>query len=312
MFAQSEFADFDDFQKMAGDWDLDFRQLDRGAAAVSAARVKSRHASILRIQFGRRYEQIGCPPPDTLSVGVPDRIIDNLRWRSALVPPASLICFAPDKEFMGVSQPGFVGSTLSFDAAHLARISDDVGESKTTDMMALPLVISGADITAVSGLQRSISSLFGLAATGTDMPPSWVSKLLHEDIPMGLIEILSSSEHDTPAGRPPLRERDRARKRAMVYINEHAHEAPTVAAICRAAGVSWRTLDYAFREQFGLTPKAYLQATRLQAVRNSLKKSDRQALIADIAGNWGFWHMGQFAADYRRMFGELPSETLAG
>ena len=33
---------------------------------------------------------------------------------------------------------------------------------------------------------------------------------------------------------------------------------------------------------------------------------------ADSANNWGFWHMGQFAKDYRRLFGELPSKTLHG
>ncbi|MCK5375915.1 MAG: helix-turn-helix domain-containing protein, partial [Acidobacteria bacterium] len=32
--------------------------------------------------------------------------------------------------------------------------------------------------------------------------------------------------------------------------------------------------------------------------------------VTDVANNWGFWHMGQFAADYRKMFGELPSQTL--
>ena len=31
--------------------------------------------------------------------------------------------------------------------------------------------------------------------------------------------------------------------------------------------------------------------------------------IAEIANGWGFWHMGQFAADYRQHFGALPSET---
>ena len=32
--------------------------------------------------------------------------------------------------------------------------------------------------------------------------------------------------------------------------------------------------------------------------------------ILNIANDWGFWHMGQFAADYKSLFGELPSETL--
>jgi transcriptional regulator GlxA family with amidase domain len=33
--------------------------------------------------------------------------------------------------------------------------------------------------------------------------------------------------------------------------------------------------------------------------------------IADAANAWGFWHMGQFAKDYRTLFGELPSQTRA-
>jgi AraC family ethanolamine operon transcriptional activator len=31
--------------------------------------------------------------------------------------------------------------------------------------------------------------------------------------------------------------------------------------------------------------------------------------LNSFANNWGFWHMDRFAADYRRQFGELPSET---
>jgi AraC family ethanolamine operon transcriptional activator len=35
-----------------------------------------------------------------------------------------------------------------------------------------------------------------------------------------------------------------------------------------------------------------------------------KARITGIANSWDGWHMGQFAKDYRRQFGELPSETL--
>jgi len=48
----------------------------------------------------------------------------------------------------------------------------------------------------------------------------------------------------------------------------------------------------------------------MNGVRRDLQRADPSEKIADVANRWGFWHMGQFAADYRRQFGELPSETL--
>ena len=99
-------------------------------------------------------------------------------------------------------------------------------------------------------------------------------------------------------------------QKARDYIDAHADGPPAIQDVCQAAGVSWRTLDYAFRELFGVTPKQYLQATRLDGVRKELHRRGPSAKISDIANNWGFWHMGQFAADYKRQFGELPSETV--
>ena len=50
---------------------------------------------------------------------------------------------------------------------------------------------------------------------------------------------------------------------------------------------------------------------RLNAARRELRHGGPDTVVADVANHQGFWHMGQFAADYRRMFGELPRETLA-
>jgi AraC family ethanolamine operon transcriptional activator len=111
--------------------------------------------------------------------------------------------------------------------------------------------------------------------------------------------------------KPSFRKRDRALRRAKAYLSEHAQEPLTVRDLCRVTEVSERTLRYAFLEQFGVSPKSYLQAIRFNGVRRQLRNADPSAAtIADVANHWGFWHMGQFAADYRRLFGELPSETL--
>jgi AraC family ethanolamine operon transcriptional activator len=97
---------------------------------------------------------------------------------------------------------------------------------------------------------------------------------------------------------------------ACDYVDAHVANAPSIQDVCHVAGVSWRTVDYAFRDLFGVTPKQYLQATRLDGVHKELRRKGPATKITDIANDWRFWHMGQFAADYRRQFGELPSETL--
>jgi AraC family ethanolamine operon transcriptional activator len=33
--------------------------------------------------------------------------------------------------------------------------------------------------------------------------------------------------------------------------------------------------------------------------------------VKSVALSHGFWHLGQFARDYRETFGETPTETLA-
>jgi AraC family ethanolamine operon transcriptional activator len=82
--------------------------------------------------------------------------------------------------------------------------------------------------------------------------------------------------------------------------------------LCRELDVSERTLHYAFQEVRGLSPMAYFMAIRLNAVRQELKTAPDTATVHEIAQRWGFWHTGEFAAAYRRLFGELPSQTLNG
>lgn len=96
------------------------------------------------------------------------------------------------------------------------------------------------------------------------------------------------------------------------FIWIHAGHPPPMAEICKQAGVSQRTLQYAFQDVYHMTPKAYLNAIRLNGVRRQLRALTQQSTrVADSANEWGFWHMGQFAKDYLRLFGETPSATLA-
>jgi len=98
--------------------------------------------------------------------------------------------------------------------------------------------------------------------------------------------------------------------RAQEYMREHVDEPLTIEDLCRELRVSRRTLQYGFREVLRLNPVAYLRALRLNGVRRALRAPVPGTSVQDVAARWGFWHLSHFASDYRRMFGELPSETM--
>jgi len=83
--------------------------------------------------------------------------------------------------------------------------------------------------------------------------------------------------------------------------------------IVKAAEVSERTLEYAFKAVTGLTPVAYLVRLRLHRVRQTLLAAPPgSTTVSAEALRWGFWHFGEFARAYKDCFGELPSDTLLG
>ena len=83
--------------------------------------------------------------------------------------------------------------------------------------------------------------------------------------------------------------------------------------LARAAGVSERTLRTAFHEYFGTSPNRYVQLKHLHGIHRALKAAEPdEATVTQILAEHGEWALSRFAARYRRLFGELPSETLRG
>jgi AraC-like DNA-binding protein len=100
-------------------------------------------------------------------------------------------------------------------------------------------------------------------------------------------------------------------KTVEAYALSHVGDLLHVSDLCRATGVSERTLEYAFKEIMGLTPVAYVIRLRLHQVRRALLAATQgSATVSAVALDWGFWHFGEFSRAYRECFGELPSDTL--
>lgn len=100
-------------------------------------------------------------------------------------------------------------------------------------------------------------------------------------------------------------------RRVEDWVDGQAPEAVQIGDLCRELHLSRRTLQRAFTETLGIGPARYLAHKRLTAVRAELRRSDpAEVRVTDTATKYGFWQLGRFAQDYRRVFGERPSDTL--
>lgn len=97
--------------------------------------------------------------------------------------------------------------------------------------------------------------------------------------------------------------------KARAYMEQQPDAVLAVPDLCKAIGASRRALQYAFEDVLQVSPVTYLRLMRLNRARADLQQSDASA-VGDVAARWGFWHSSRFAAEYKALFGELPSATL--
>ncbi|MEM7569712.1 MAG: AraC family transcriptional regulator [Pseudomonadota bacterium] len=99
-------------------------------------------------------------------------------------------------------------------------------------------------------------------------------------------------------------------KLAEAYMASHADESVDLPALCRAAGVSRRTLYDGFQKYRGISPMLYFKNIRLERVRQDLLRADEGSSVTQSAMRWGFTQLGRFSGEYKKRFGESPSDTL--
>jgi AraC family ethanolamine operon transcriptional activator len=127
---------------------------------------------------------------------------------------------------------------------------------------------------------------------------------------IGIVGQQQSPWPESTRGRPKL-PRDDIIRRSKQAIEERESERVFVGDLAAAAEVSERTLETAFNEYYGVGPVRYLQLRQLHRIRRALQAADSEAVsVSEVLVRHGEWEFGRFASRYRRVFGELPSETL--
>lgn len=291
------FDDVDDMGR-AGGFDIRFRQLTDGTQRIPGRLRLGRQVTLMTMRFNCGFHQRGVPPAGKLNFGVP---VTGMRdWCARPYATGDWLNFNNRAGLDGVSEAGFVGVTVSVSLDLMERAATRLGIAVPAGLLRPP---SGAVVKA----SPKTRYLDGLVQRLLNDESIWMDQDCETAIAAGLIDAATGAADDIAAAPAARRQ---AVAKALGYLEAHADEAVSVSGLCTETGVAWRTLNRAFRERFGVGPKAYINRERLLRVRSTFLRAPPDTIIADVANASGFWHMGQFARDYRRMFGELPSDTL--
>jgi len=114
------------------------------------------------------------------------------------------------------------------------------------------------------------------------------------------------------SGTPQIHRRYHRLNLVRGFIRENAHRRILLHELCEVSGLSRRGLEYLFLDLLGINAGLFLLRSRLHGVRRELLAAGPgEKQVKECALNWGFWHLGRFAAHYAALFGESPSRTLA-
>jgi AraC family ethanolamine operon transcriptional activator len=303
-----QFTDMEHYGSIGGGWELDYLQLDSGPLNVRTVLYRGEQVFIKYVSYNRRFHQRGVAPRGVLSFGLTDDPFTHVAYGQPLQRDTMIRFNKPDGLDV-VAAANFVGFPVSINEKFAFEVAERIGIPLIPQQLSHgPLIYRHAPA-IVASLRRDLHALIGLIRNDALAlkSPQWIAGF-EFSFTAKLLQILVLPHHarTTPQYSSA---RNLGLKRAVEHVRARQQYPLTIKDLCCAANISWRSLDRAFREQFEMTPKQYLTRHCLHRVRWQLLHNEARESISDIAGNWGFFHPGQFASQYRRCFGELPRQT---
>lgn len=94
------------------------------------------------------------------------------------------------------------------------------------------------------------------------------------------------------------------------YLEAHATDPIDIQTLANETGYSVSSIFRTFRSHRNYTPMEFLKNIRMRLAHKKLSQTCPGKSVTAIAFECGFSHQGRFSIDYKKKYGESPSETL--
>ncbi len=299
MYTEAAFSDALEQEASLPGWDQEYRQITAGKYYGKTYVITHPRVTILRERINVRTEQVFSAPSEKLVFYY-------------------YFCKGGAKDLV-------VGSDYSGPAGFAWDWTDRVGFMDSNSDL-LMVVLDESRLFSRANLRSGC--LHGTAMQDADQIAHWLISLftvladhrhsgrsnwqLDEVVPDLVQDRLTMLyEHSELYSYPRLANAELVYQQLRDRLHEDPFEFLTVSALSRELKVPAYALRRACLEFAGMQLDHLLVQLRLNGARRSLIEArGRKCRVSDVAIDWGFTHWSRFAARYRLLFGESPSETL--
>jgi AraC family ethanolamine operon transcriptional activator len=303
--SQQTSDDFDEQAAFLKDWNQHYNQISSGAFKGSIAKIEMDDLSLFWEYTSQTLFQQGLLDTENIALGIPLSKIETGMFCGAPCEQFSLHVYSDKNGFEFISPNHLLIGLIVINRHRLMQLLS------ADDQYFLNLQTSSARVLPID--QAAYLRFYNLLQDSFEALSNQPELLTNADFKEYLFSQTANVIVESLLTKNPMQHEIFVKKSWQLVTNirnivvERMDEPINVAELCQMLDISRRSLQQHFTSALDISPNAYLRALRLNHVRHALKKATS---VTEAATHWGFWHFGHFSHEYKKMFGELPSETF--
>ncbi len=307
---EAQFNDFDQFKQFAVGWDLDFKLLSKNNFNAYLNMYSNETFQLGRTSLRGTIHQNGLVPKGFRTMVLPANMGVNFNWLHKDVHSGQLLVFPRSGILESVSFDNFDVYVVSIAEQKLHELITSYGFSHVERLFSKSEKYLNLEASFLQNFWKDAIMLLQYSKAhklDKSLQSEQIERKMIDQLLFNILKYLDQTKEDLKT--PGLRKRDVALKRSIGFIRDNKNRLLSVKELCEVSQVSERTLEYAFLEKYQVSPSSYIKSHHLNLVKKELVKlKGRKIRVSDVAVKYGFHHMGQFSADFKKQFGLSPSK----
>ena len=296
----SEFNDPYAFADQIAQGKIEHYQLEPGIFHGELIQIISDKVIISTHSMNLSLLQIGPGVSGFTTFLIPGNMVEDFSWRKQRLSGKRIGVLKGDMEHFGIAPSNFYGTPVSLSNDYFNELIIKRGYDENIYKLIQQNEVIDLDPDDAFQIQQMVVNLCNSKNLNYEQ--------MAIELPILILDSINNIANKLPKLIP--NSRYLTFNKILEYIHEHLNQKISTYKICSEIEISERNLRYIFKEMTGLSPMKYIKYVKLNKVRKDIRKMSENSEIGIIANKWGIGHLGQFAADYNKLFWELPSDTL--